>query len=98
MIQESQPELYEEFRKLNLNVAIVEDEKMLEVRPTLEDQVREAQANDEEIKIIRECIKSSEAPDYTEDNNGVVFFKGRLLVPNRKEIKEMIMKEAHESA
>ena len=57
-----------------MNVAIVEDEKMLEVRPTLEDQVREAQANDEEVKIIRECIKSGEAPDYTEDNNGVVFF------------------------
>jgi hypothetical protein len=98
MIQASQPELYEEFRKLNLNVAIAEDEKMLEVRHTLEDQVREAQANDEEIKIIRECIKSGEAPDYTEDDKGVVWFKGRLLVPNRNEIKDMIMREAHESA
>jgi hypothetical protein len=43
MIQEAQPELHEEFRKLNLNVSLAENEDVLEVKFTLEDQVREAQ-------------------------------------------------------
>ena len=64
MIQEAQPELHEEFRKLNLNVSLAENEEVLEVKFTLEDQVREAQKNNKGIKEIRAKIKSGEAHEY----------------------------------
>ena len=50
MIQEAQPELHEEFRKLNLNVSLAENVDVLEVKFTLEDQVREAQKMTRESK------------------------------------------------
>jgi hypothetical protein len=99
MIQEAQPELHEEFRKLNLNVSLAENEEVLEVKFTLEDQVREAQKNDTGIEEIRAKIKSAgEAPEYKEDESGSIWFRDRLLVPNQKELKDAIMKEAHDTS
>ena len=96
MIQEAQPELHEEFRKLNLNVSLTENEDVLEVKFTLEDQVREAQKNDKEIEEIREKIKLGEALEYKEDEKGNIWFRDRLLVPDQKDLKDSIMKEAHD--
>ena len=98
MIQQGVPELYEDIRKLNLYVSIAENGEMLEVKFTLQDQVREAQKDDDGIEEIREKIKLGEAPDYREDESGSIWFRDRLLVPDQKEIKNAIMKEAHESA
>ena len=39
-----------------------------------------------------------EAPDYREDESGSIWFQDCLLVPDQKEIKDTVMKEAHESA
>ena len=93
MIQEAQPELHEEFRNLNLNVILAENVDVLEVKFTLEDQVREAQKVDRGIDEIREKIKSGEAPEYKEDENGNIWFQDRLLVPDHKDLKDSIMKE-----
>ena len=98
MFQEIQPELYEEFKKLNLNVSLAENEDMLEVKFTLEDQVKEAQRNDKSIEDVRERIRKGEAPDHHEDEKGIIWFKNRLLVPDNKNIKDIIMREAHDSA
>ena len=49
MIQKEAPELYEEIRKMNLYVSLAENGEMLEVKFTLQDQVREAQKEDKGI-------------------------------------------------
>ena len=98
MIQKEAPELYEEIRKMNLYVSLAKNGEMLEVKFTLQDQVREAQKEHKGIAEIREKIKLGEPPDYREDENGNIWFRDRLLVPDQKEIKDTIMKEAHDSA
>jgi hypothetical protein len=35
---------------------------------------------------------------FSEDDEGVLWYKGRICVPNVKELKEKILREAHESA
>mgnify|MGYP005837822435 FL=1 len=83
---------------MNLYVSLAENGEMLEVKFTLQDQVREAQKEDKGIAEIREKIKLAEAPYYREDESGSIWFRDRLLVPYQKDIKDTIMKEAHESA
>ena len=83
---------------MNLYVSLAKNGEMLEVKFTLQDQVREAQKEDKGIAEIHEKIKLGEAPDYREDENGSIWFRDCLLVPDQKEIKGTIMKEDHESA
>jgi hypothetical protein len=37
-------------------------------------------------------------PGFLEDGEGVLWYKGRICVPNVKELKDKILHEAHESA
>jgi hypothetical protein len=43
-------------------------------------------------------IKDGKAPGFAEDEQGVIWFKGRICVPDIKSIKEVILREAHGSA
>jgi hypothetical protein len=38
------------------------------------------------------------SPGFSEDDKGVLWYKGRICVPNVKEIKDKIHCEAYESA
>jgi hypothetical protein len=70
----------------------------IELEPTLEREIKEAQNNDEKINEIRQLILEGRGKDFREDVEGVVWFKGHLFVPNVQSIRELILKEAHESA
>jgi hypothetical protein len=37
------------------------------------------------------------SPGFSEDDEGVLWYKGRICVPNVKELKDKILREAHES-
>jgi hypothetical protein len=39
-----------------------------------------------------------ECPDFREDTEGLVWFKDKLCVPDIKLIRELILKEAHETS
>jgi hypothetical protein len=43
-------------------------------------------------------MKRGEAPDFTEDEQGTVWFKNRLCVPETGDLRESILREAHDSA
>jgi hypothetical protein len=43
-------------------------------------------------------MKQGEAPDFTEDEQGTVWFKNRLCVPEAGDLRETILREAHNSA
>jgi hypothetical protein len=69
----------------------------IELEPTLEQGIRKGQKDDENINEIRQLIINGKGKDFREDAEGVVWFKDRLCVPDIKSIRELILKEAHET-
>jgi hypothetical protein len=57
-----------EFEGLNLGIAAHTEGVTLEVESTLEQQIREGQLEDEEIKEIRDTMERGKAPDFTKDD------------------------------
>jgi hypothetical protein len=68
----------------------------LELQPTLVIQIKEAQKGNESIEGIKHRISIGKVPRFEEDEQGVLWYKGRICVPADSELKEVIMKEAHE--
>nr|CAH66048.1 OSIGBa0131F24.2 [Oryza sativa] len=90
-------ELCQEFEKLNLDIVSKGFVATLEAQPTLFDQVREAQVNDPDIQEIKKNMRRGKAIGYVEDEQGTVWLGERICVPDNKELKDTIMKEAHET-
>ena len=88
-------ELCQEFEKLNLDIVSKGFVATLEAQPTLFDQVREAQVNDPDIPEIKKNMRRGKAIGYVEDEQGTVWLGERICVPDNKELKDTIMKEAH---
>jgi hypothetical protein len=97
-LQEQRPELYEEFAKLNLGFVSNTKVVAMEAESTLEQDIRKGQLTDEKIIEIKGLTKEDKAPGFIVDEQGVLWFKGRICVPDIKTIKELILREAHESA
>jgi hypothetical protein len=53
---------------------------------------------DEKIQEIKHNTKEEKLPEFTEGDQGVLWYKGRICVPNVKELKDKILRETHESA
>jgi hypothetical protein len=90
--------LAKEFDMLSLGFLNNTREVTVELEPTLEREIKEAQKNDEKINEIRQLILEGKGKDFREDAEGVVWFKDRLCVPNVQYIRELILKETHETA
>jgi hypothetical protein len=68
------------------------------VQPTLEQEISKGQLDDVGILKIKGSMKQGEAPDFTEDEQGTVWFKNRLCVRETEDLRETILREAHDSA
>jgi hypothetical protein len=53
---------------------------------------------DENVQEIKHNIKEEKSLGFLEDDEGVLWYKGWICVPNVKELKDEILHEAHESA
>jgi hypothetical protein len=91
-------ELCEEFDKLNLRIIANTEAMEMEVGSILLQEIRRGQLEDEKVQDIKHNIKEEKSPGFSEDNEGVLWYKGRICVPNVKELKDKILHEAHESA
>ena len=69
----------------------------MELAPTLMDQIKEAQKGHESIDGIKKKIPLDKAPGFSVDAEGVLSYHGRICVPNVKELKELILREAHDT-
>jgi hypothetical protein len=89
-------ELCDEFAKLKIiaNTKVVE----VEVGSSLLQEIRRGQAEDEKIPEIKRNIKEEKSPGFSKNDQGVLWYKGRICVPNFKELKDKILREAHEFA
>jgi hypothetical protein len=98
LVVDSMPfELSEEFDKLNLRIVANTKAIEMEVGSNLLQEIRKGQEEDEKIQEIKRNIKEEKSPGFSEDE-GVLWYKGRICVPNIKGLKDKILHEAHESA
>jgi hypothetical protein len=61
-------------------------------------EIRKGQLTDTRIKKIKTLIGLRKAPDFTEDEQGTIWFRKRICVPDIDHVRELILKEAHDSA
>nr|CAI44662.1 OSJNBa0061C06.18 [Oryza sativa Japonica Group] len=90
-------ELCKEFERLNLGIVRRGFLAALEAKPTLIDQVREAQINDPDIQEIKKNMRRGKAIGFLEDEQGTVWLGERIFVPDNKDLKDAILKEAHDT-
>jgi hypothetical protein len=58
----------------------------------------EGQLEEEKIQEIVRNIKEEKSPKFMEDDQDVLWYKGRINVPSVKELKDKILHEARKSA
>nr|CAE01541.2 OSJNBa0033G05.1 [Oryza sativa Japonica Group]CAE05974.2 OSJNBa0063C18.15 [Oryza sativa Japonica Group] len=97
-IRPDQDHLCRELEKLRLTMVQPGVPASLTVQPTLESQIREAQKDDEGIKELIKRIQEKKDTNFSIDNQGTVWCGPRICVPAKKELRDLILKEAHESA
>jgi ribonuclease HI len=90
-------ELVEDFRRLNLGIVAHTEGITIEVEPTLEQEIRKGQIGDAKIQEIKDLITEGRGPEFTEDEQGTIWFKNRICVPEIVSLCETILKEAHDS-
>jgi hypothetical protein len=90
-------ELCKEFDDLNLRIVANTKDMDMEVDSTLLQDIQKDQLEDEKIQEIKRNIKEENSLGFTEDDQGVLWCKGRICVPNVKELKDKIHREAHNS-
>jgi hypothetical protein len=84
-------ELCKEFERLNLGFIDNMDGITMEVEPTLEQDIRKGQLEDEKIKEIKELIKVGKALGFRVDEKGTLWFKERICVPDLKPLWDTIL-------
>jgi hypothetical protein len=89
-------ELCDEFAKLKIvaNTEVVE----MEVGSSPLQEIHRGQVDEEKVQEIKHNIKEEKSPGFLEEDQGVLWYKGMICVPNVKELKDKILHEAHESA
>jgi hypothetical protein len=90
-------ELQQELEHLNLGLVEHGYVAALEARPTLVDQVRAAQVNDPEIAELKKNMRVEKARDFHEDEHSTIWLGERLCIPDDKELKDLILTEAHQT-
>jgi hypothetical protein len=91
-------ELCQEFNKLNLRIVANTEATEMDVGSNLGQEIWKGQVEDEKIQEIKCNIKEEKSPGFSEDEEGVLWYEGRICVPNVKELKDKILRKAHESA
>jgi hypothetical protein len=97
-IRELLSEFYKEFEKVNLGWVSSTEVVTMEVDSTLEQDIWKGQHEDAKIQEIKEQIEEEKAPGFSVDEQGMLWYKKRLCVPDVKEIRKLILCEAHDSA
>jgi hypothetical protein len=70
----------------------------MEVDSTFEQNIQKGQLEDAKIQEIKEQMKEDKAPGFSVDEQGMLWYKKHLCVPKVKEIRELILHKAHDSA
>jgi hypothetical protein len=69
----------------------------MEVEPTIESEIREKQLKDPKLMEIRQLIRENKTSDFSKDSQVTLWLGKWVCVPDQKNIKELILREAHDS-
>jgi hypothetical protein len=89
--------LCDEFRKLGMGMVKEGYLGALMVKSNLHDQIKEAQKNNKGMTRIRALMKEGKAQCFSFDDQGVLFFGKRIVVPKDHNLRCHILDEAHTS-
>jgi hypothetical protein len=64
----------------------------------LKTEIRQHQKEDKKLQEIRELLKIGKAPHFREDDQGTLWYKGRICVPDVEDLRKLILSEAHDTA
>ncbi|WVZ97301.1 hypothetical protein U9M48_042849 [Paspalum notatum var. saurae] len=67
------------------------------IEPTIKDQIIAAQKQDKGMAHIREGLDEKKRACFILDDQGVLWFKNRLVIPKDMELRKKILDEAHTS-
>jgi hypothetical protein len=67
------------------------------VEPILEQEIRKGQIGGAKTQEIKDLITEGRGPEFTEGEQGTVWFKDKICVPEIDSLRETILKEAHDS-
>ena len=85
-------------RALNAHLSLLDDDAIvaeLIAKPDLLNRVLEAQKNDEKIAAIANQNRVGKETEFTAKENGFLYYRDQVCVPNDDELKKSILKEAH---
>ncbi len=68
-----------------------------QVQLMLIDQIKMAAQNDEKYQMLMEEARDGKKPRFSVNDDGLLLHQGRMWVPNDVELRQIIMKEAHDS-
>jgi hypothetical protein len=91
-------ELCWEMEQLNLGMLNNMEAIVMEVESTLEKEIRKGQESEDKIKEIKTLIGLGKALDFTKDEQGTLWFKKRICVPEIEHLRQLILREAHDLA
>ena len=83
---------------MNAHLSLTDDGTVvieLIARPSLLNQVLEAQRKDEEIAVIVSQIGNGKEIEFTVNEDGVLYYKDRVCVPDDNDLRKTILEEAH---
>ena len=85
-------------RTLNAHLSLTDDGTVvIEViaRPSLLNRVLEAQRKDEKISVIVSQIGNGKEIEFTVNEDGVLYYKDWVCVPDDNDLRKAILEEAH---
>ena len=85
-------------RVLNAHLSLSDDGTVvaeLIARPSLLNRVLEAQKKDEKIIAVINQIGNGKENEFTVNENGVLYYKDRVCVPDYNDLRKSILEEAH---
>jgi hypothetical protein len=87
--------LCQEMEKLNLGMVQQGTLSQLKLESVLLQRIMDAQRNNEGMKHIREKIRAGKAKCFKEDDQGIIWFNNRIVVPKNEVVRQQILDEAH---
>ena len=85
-------------RTLNAHLSLTDDGTVvteLIARPSLLNRVLETQRKDEKITVIVSQIGNGKEIEFTVNEDGVLYYKDRVCVPDDNDLRKAILEEAH---
>jgi len=74
---------------------VAREETRLLIQSPLHEQVRVAQLQDRLVLAVRKRIETGRPHKFSMEEDGTIFLRGRLCVPQKAVVKMEILREAH---